>query len=104
MARHRFRAPLWEYAEGEPGSWHFLTVPAELSENLRAEYGPGEGFGSIRVHACIGATGWDTSLFPHAATGGFVLPVKKLVRRAEGLEVGQVCDVVVELGSRRAQT
>ena len=102
MAKHRFRAPLWEHAEGEPGSWHFLTVPAELSEDLRAEYGPGEGFGSIRVHACIGATGWDTSLFPDTARGGFVLPVKKAVRRAEGLEVGQACDVGVELGSRSA--
>jgi hypothetical protein len=102
MATHRFRSPLWEHTEGEPGSWHFLTVSAELSEDLRAEYGPSEGFGSIRVHACIGATQWDTSLFPETATGGFVLPVKKAVRRAEGLEVGQACDVVLELRSRTA--
>ena len=36
----------------------------------------------------IGATVWDTSLFPK--DGRYVVPVKDVVRAAEGLEVGDV--------------
>lgn len=56
MAEHRFRAELWEHSPGEPGSFHFLTLPAELGDDLAAEAGPPRGFGSIRVEVRIGAT------------------------------------------------
>lgn len=94
MAEHTFRADLWEHAPDEPGSWHFLTLPVELAEDLRLE-GPREGFGSIRVQARIGATTWRTSLFPDSSTGSMLLPVKKAVRQAEGLSVGDPCEVTL---------
>ncbi len=97
MAEQRFRAELWEHSPGEPGSFHFLTLPAELADDLAAEAGPLQGFGSIRVEVRIGATTWRTSLFPDAAQGTFVLPVKKAVRRAEDLEAGTSCEVSVSL-------
>ena len=86
MERHRFTADLWAY-DG-PGGWHFATVPAELSEDLRDLAGPPAGFGSVRVEVTVGASTWRTSVFPDKATGCFVLPVKKPVRRAESLEIG----------------
>ena len=46
------------------------------------------GFGSAKVTATIGETGWRTSVFPHKASGGWLLPVKKAVRQAEGLNEG----------------
>ena len=97
MGQHRFRAEVWEHSPEEPGSWHFLRLPAELAEDIALEAGPREGFGSIRVEACIGSTTWRTSLFPEAATATFVLPVKRSVRQAEGLEAGAICDVAVEI-------
>ena len=97
MAEHRFRAELWEHSPGQPGSFHFLTLPAELSDDLAVEAGPRGGFGSVRVEARIGATVWRTSLFPDATQGAFVLPVKKAVRRAEDLEPGVACDVTLSL-------
>ena len=96
MGQHVFRAELWEYSAGDPGSWYFLTVPAELSEDLRLEAGPRRGFGSIRVEVSIGSTTWGTSLFPEAA-GSLVLPVKKSVRRAERLRAGTTCEVSLRL-------
>lgn len=97
--RHVFRARVWEHSPGDPGSWHFLTLPPEVSEEVAVESGPREGFGSIRVEVTVGCTTWRTSLFPDATTGGYVLPMKKPVRRAEGLEAGDACDVMLEVVS-----
>ena len=97
MVQHRFCAEVWEHSPGDPGSWHFVTVPAELSEEIALEAGPPEGFGSIRVEARIGATTWHTSLFPEAATSTLVLPVKKSVRRAEDLFAGSTCAVTLQV-------
>ncbi len=95
MAGHTFSAEVWEHSPGDPGSWHFLTVPAEVSDDVAAEAGPREGFGSVRVQVTVGATTWRTSLFPDSARGCFVLPLKKSVREAEGLHAGAVCEVVL---------
>ncbi len=97
MVQHVFRAKIWEHSPSDPGSWHFLTLPAELSEDIALEAGPRGGFGSIRVEASLGSTTWRTSLFPDAAAGSFVLPVKKQVRQAEGLEAGATCEVTLEV-------
>ena len=102
MVEHVFRAQVWEHSPADPGSWHFVTVPAVLSEDLALEAGPRAGFGSIRVEATIGSTTWRTSVFPDSASGSFVLPVKKQVRRAEALVAGSACRValaVIERGS-----
>jgi hypothetical protein len=68
-------------------AWFFLTVDPELSDEIR-ERTVRAGFGSVRVRATIGATTWETSVFPDAASGCFVLPVKAAVRRAEDIEDG----------------
>lgn len=82
-----FEAPLWEY-DG-PGAWHFLTVPPDVSEDLRMSPGPPKGFGSIRVEVTVGGSTWRTSVFPDKDSGGYVLPIKKAVRDAEDLEDGE---------------
>jgi hypothetical protein len=94
--RTSFTAELWAYGD-EPSSWHFVTLPVEVADEIRDEAGPRPGFGSIRVSATLGGTTWPTSLFPEAQGGSMVLPVKKRVRRAEGLEAGDRCAVTVEV-------
>ena len=93
MVQHVFRAEIWEHSPGDPGSWHFLTLPGEVSEDVALEAGPREGFGSIRVEARIGSTTWRTSLFPDTVSDSYVLPVKKQVRRSEDLHAGTTCEV-----------
>jgi hypothetical protein len=70
-------------------AWYFLTVDAELSDEIRGRT-ERVGFGSVKVQATIGATTWSTSVFPDAASGCYVLPVKAAVRRAEGIDDGDV--------------
>jgi hypothetical protein len=93
---HRFDAELWLH-EGE-GAWVFATVPDDVSDDVRARTaGARRGFGSVRVRVHVGATTWTTSLFPDAARGAYVLPVKKEVRVRERLEVGDRVGLGIEL-------
>jgi len=87
-----FTAELWEHP-GE-GGWHFVTMPVTVADDVRDRAGHlARGFGSIRVRATVGGTTWTTSVFPSAADGSYLLPVKKQVRRAEALFPGDLVAV-----------
>ena len=89
-----FDAPLWLSDGGSAGSWTFATVPPDLADVIRdVAAGARRGFGSVRVDASIGVTAWQTSLFPDRALGTYILPVKATVRRAEGVDEGDVVHV-----------
>ena len=80
-------ASLW-FWKG-PAPWHFVTVPdEECTELEETSTFVSYGWGMIPVTAQIGATGWKTSLFPK--DGRYIVPVKDLVRKAEGLAVGDM--------------
>jgi len=89
-------APLWLWS-GEGGSWHFITVPEELSGEFRAEsLARRGGFGSVRVEATINGVSWRTSVFPQKS-GGYILPVKKEVRRRAEIAAGDDVTLTLEL-------
>ncbi|NIK57022.1 DUF1905 domain-containing protein [Kribbella shirazensis] len=95
MREFRFTAPLWRH-EGE-GSWYFVTVPEEISDEITdLSEGRRKGFGSVRVAVTIGDSNWRTSVFP-TKTGTYVLPIKKPVRLAEELVEGIPVDTRLEL-------
>jgi hypothetical protein len=92
----RFSAPLWEHP-GE-GSWHFISVPADISDDIaHLTAATRKGFGSVRVTATVGATTWQTSVFPDSKTGTYFLPVKKAVRTIEHLTPGDEVETRLEL-------
>ncbi|MBO9522022.1 MAG: DUF1905 domain-containing protein [Nocardioidaceae bacterium] len=97
MDEYSFTAELWQWDAQTTASWFFVTMPPEHAADLRLEAGPPRGFGSVRVEATIGGSTWRTSVFPQAESGSFVLPVKKAVRVAEGIDEGDACEVVVRL-------
>jgi hypothetical protein len=69
-----------------------VSVPTDVSEKIRLLAGPPKGFGSVRVEVTGGDSTWRTSVFPDK-TRGYLLPVKRAVRRAEELEVGEPIEV-----------
>lgn len=75
--------------------WYFVALPQDLSSDIREIPRPKRGFGSVRVDVRIGSSRWRTSIFPDAAQGAYVLPLKRSVRDAEG--IGDVGVVSVEL-------
>jgi hypothetical protein len=96
-----FSGELWFWRG--PSPYHYITVPDEECVELEAAarlvtY----GWGMIPVAARIGDTRWTTSLFPK--DGGYVVPVKDLVRKGEGLELGDVVriELTVDTGTRPA--
>lgn len=92
----RLTAPLWLWS-GDNGSWHFVTVPEELSGEFRAQsLAQRRGFGSIRVEARIGGVTWRTSVFPQKS-GGYILPVKADVRRRAGIVAGDEVELELEV-------
>lgn len=95
--RYLFDAELWLWS-ARSDTWTFVSLPLDVSEEIRELAGETpRGFGSVPVTVTIGATTWQTSIFPEPRPKGYVLPVKKAVRRAEGVEAGDPVTVKVEL-------
>lgn len=93
-----FEAELWNWDARRAGSWTFVSLPVEAAEEIRDRpRGTARGFGSLRVRATVGGTTWTTSIFPDSARKSFVLPVKRAVRTAEGLDAGDSATVTIEL-------
>ena len=49
------------------------------------------GWGMIPVAVTMGDTEWTTSLWPK--DGGYIVPLKAAVRKAERVEIGDVVDL-----------
>jgi len=96
-----FTAPQWRWTAREEsadqGAWSFVTLPPEAAEEVRERSGEPLGFGSVRVHVEAAGTAWDTSVFPDASSGSFVLPVKKAVRVAADVVEGDDLTVTLSL-------
>jgi hypothetical protein len=83
---------MWLYP-GE-SAWHFITLPVDIADEIREESaGFRKGFGSVKVTADISGRQWQTSIFPDAGSGSYLLPVKKAVRTAAGITAGENVDV-----------
>lgn len=68
--QHTFPTELWIWDAATKGSWFFVTVPEDVSVDLRFEAGEPRGFGSVRVEATIGGSVWKTSVFPSSDQPG----------------------------------
>jgi hypothetical protein len=92
-----FTGDVWHWRG--PAPYFFVTVPGAPSEELNAvselvSY----GWGMIPVRARIGGTRWRTSLFPK--DGGYVVPLKDAVRRAEGIDEGDTVTIWLSVAGR----
>jgi Domain of unknown function (DUF1905) len=80
-----------------PAPFHFIAMPDDAAGAVRAVSGElTYGWGVIPVRARIGTTEWRTSLFPR--DGGYLVPIKDAVRRAEGLALGDVTSIRLVFG------
>lgn len=66
-----------------PAPFYFAVLPVVLCTELHdIAADVSYGWGTVPVRARIGRTEWTTSVFPK--NGGYLLPIKAAVRRAEG--------------------
>ena len=93
-----FSGEMWRWQSETATAWHFITLPAELSEDIKAfTKHLVRGFRSVKVEVRIGETTWKTSLFPSKDRGAYILPIKKSVRAAENMSAGSVVTVYLRV-------
>lgn len=90
-----FTSKLWVYSG--KGAWHFVTLPVEAAHEIKFFNAHAKGFMPIAVVATIGGTTWKTSVFPDSKSGSFALAIKKQVRTAENLHVGEMINVALRV-------
>ena len=95
---------LWRWQSATaPAAWFFVTIAGDVADAIRLAAISGQwldgrkGFGSARVDVQIGDTRWKTSVFPHKESGGWLLPIKAAVRKAEEIAEGDAVTVTVSL-------
>jgi hypothetical protein len=80
-----------------PAPFHFIELPVAAARAVREVSSElTYGWGVIPVRARIGMSEWRTSLFPK--DGGYVVPIKAAVRRAERLSLGDMTSVRLVFG------
>lgn len=92
--RLRFSGEIW-YWRG-PSPFYFVSVPEEQCRDLREVAAAlSYGWGCLPVTVTLGDSTWQTSMFPK--DGGYIVPVKAKVRRAEDVDEGMVVDLRLAL-------
>ena len=78
-----------------PAPYYFVRVPDDESQALHDVAHVSYGWGMIPVTARVGGTEWRTSLWPK--DGGYIVPLKDAVRRAERIEDGDVVGIGLDV-------
>ena len=80
-----------------PAPYYYVAVPEEESGDIKeASAMLTYGWGVIPVRARVGETVFETSLFPRE--GRYLVPLKDVVRRAEGIDDGDTVAVRLSVG------
>ena len=80
-----------------PAPYLFAALPAEQADELSlAATDLSYGWGCVPATGRIGDTEFTTSLFPR--NGGYLMPVKTAVQRAEDVGLGDVIHVRLRVG------
>ena len=94
-ALFRFTAPVIHWRG--PSPFFFVPIPADRTDELRLiAKAVSYGWGVVPVAAEIGGVAFTTSLFPK--DGGYLLPLKLMVRRTLNLTAGDEVSVEMTIG------
>lgn len=81
-----------------PAPHHFVALPPEEAEALgEVAAALTYGWGCIPASVSLGSTTITTSIFPK--DGGFLVPLRVALRRAEGVALGDEVHLRVEVGA-----
>ena len=91
-----FEGPVIEWRG--PAPFYFVRLSDDLSADLKIAAAGLEYWGQVAVIVEIGGVEFTTALFPK--DGVYLLPVKSAVRKAAGIQLGQVVAVGLSVGRR----
>lgn len=79
-------------------AWRFVTLPHNVSDEINVCYKTQKkGWGSIPVLVTVGKTSWETSIFPDKKSQSYLLPMKREVRKKEGIMDGDRVTVSIRI-------
>lgn len=84
-----------------PAPFYFLRIPGEESEDIKFAAKGIEYWGQVPVVVRIGDVEFTTALFPRE--GGYLIPLKDVVRRSAKIHVDQMLTVAMSVRSRHEQ-
>lgn len=91
---YEFSAETWQH--GATGGWHFVTLPVEISTEIRTHFKwQEEGWGRLKARAKIGSSEWDTAIWFDTKRSSYLLPLKAVIRKKEGIEVNQTIQITL---------
>jgi hypothetical protein len=89
---YQFTSKIWKTAEA--GGWYFVTLPSELSKEIRKTFKiEEEGWGRLKTAAKVGNTEWKTTIWFDTKKNSYLLPLKSDVRKNEKLIENQEINV-----------
>lgn len=98
MKRNTYRLTTYVWLYPGAVGWHFITIPEDISSDITRQFGDVKrGWGSLPVRVTIGKTTWETSIFPDKKAQGYLLPVKALVRKKEGIRADNKVTLTLEV-------
>lgn len=78
---------MWLYSG--KSAWHFVTLSKKTSARIKSFIkSHSSAWGSVKVLVQVEKFKWDTSVFPDRKIGGFLLPIKKEVRKKLNITEG----------------
>ena len=95
--KFEMRARVW-LLPGETGAWYLVTLPKNISKEIRTVFGVLErGWRSLPIAAEIGKTHWKTSIFYDNKLGAYIFPLKAEVRKKENISEGGTITFSIEI-------
>jgi len=87
LMKYEFTSTPFCYQENAACSWHFISLPKELSKEIRENYKhQEEGWGRLKVTAQIRSSEWKTSIWFDTKHDTYLLPLKAEIRRKEKID------------------
>ena len=93
---YTFSAAVWHY----PGkaAWHFVSLPMKTSIEIRNLLKhEEEGWGRLKVTACIGNHEWKTAIWYDSKHRTYLLPIKAEIRKKCAIQENREIEILIRI-------
>ncbi len=93
---YKFRSKMYQHQE--PTGWFFVSLPKEISKEIRTHFkNLEEGWGRMKVVAIVNEIKWKTSIWYATKEEMYLLPIKADIRKKGNILPNITLDISVLL-------
>ena len=94
--QYEFSARVWQHGAG--AGWHFVSLPMEISKEIRANLKwQEEGWGRLKASAIIENTEWKTAIWFDTKHETYLLPLKASIRKKLNIKLEKDIRIAIYL-------